>query len=91
MRASGRGGALSGYCGALSSIAGSGGASETAFASMRLGSSQMTPQYCRFGRSGDEAEARGGHGAGLARHGVGKALALERGRQAHFTASKKAG
>ena len=60
MRASGRGGALSGYCGALSSIAGSGGASETAFASMRLGSSQMTPQYCRFGRSGDEGEAQPG-------------------------------
>ncbi|MCF6112857.1 hypothetical protein [Mesorhizobium muleiense] len=46
---------------------------------------------CELGRSGDEAEARGGHGAGLARHCVGKALALERGRQAHFTASKKAG
>ncbi|CAH2408727.1 hypothetical protein MES5069_70345 [Mesorhizobium escarrei] len=46
---------------------------------------------CELGRSGDEAEARGGHGAGLARHGVGKALALERGRQVHFTASKKAG
>ncbi|WP_198032679.1 hypothetical protein [Mesorhizobium sp. WSM2561] len=46
---------------------------------------------CELGRSGDEAEACGGHGAGLARHGVGKALALERGRQAHFTASKKAG
>ncbi|CCV14517.1 hypothetical protein [Mesorhizobium sp. STM 4661] len=41
--------------------------------------------------SGDEAEARGSHGAGLAGHGIGKALALERGRQVHFTASEKAG
>ncbi|WP_167391499.1 hypothetical protein [Mesorhizobium temperatum] len=46
---------------------------------------------CELVRSGDEAEAGGGHGAGLARHGVGKALALERGRQVHFTAGKKAG
>ncbi|WP_292500239.1 hypothetical protein [Mesorhizobium sp.] len=42
-------------------------------------------------RSGDETKTRGGHGAGLAGHGVGKALALERGRQVHFTASEKAG
>jgi hypothetical protein len=46
---------------------------------------------CELGRSGDEAEARSGHGAGLAGHGFGKALALERGRQVHFTAKKKAG
>ncbi|UVC18769.1 hypothetical protein [Mesorhizobium onobrychidis] len=45
---------------------------------------------CELVRSGDEAEARGGHGAGLARHSVGKALALERGGQVHFTASEKA-
>ncbi|WP_287113961.1 hypothetical protein [Mesorhizobium sp.] len=46
---------------------------------------------CELVRSGDEAEACGGHGAGLAGHGVGKALALERGRQVHFSARKKAG
>jgi hypothetical protein len=42
-------------------------------------------------RSGDETEACGGHGAGLAGHGVGKALALERGRQVHFATGEKAG
>jgi hypothetical protein len=41
--------------------------------------------------SGDEAEPRGSHGAGLAGHGLGQALALESGRQVHFTAGKKAG
>jgi len=41
--------------------------------------------------SSDEAEARGSHGAGLAGHGVRKALALERGRQVHFTAGEEAG
>ncbi|WP_292513335.1 hypothetical protein [Mesorhizobium sp.] len=46
---------------------------------------------CELVRSGDEAEACSGHSTGLARHGVGKALALERGRQVHFTARKKAG
>ena len=46
---------------------------------------------CELVRSGDEAEARGSHGAGLAGHGVGKALALKRGRQVHFTAGEEAG
>jgi hypothetical protein len=46
---------------------------------------------CGLVRSGDEAKTRGGHGACLARHRVGKALALERGRQVHFTAGEKAG
>ena len=41
--------------------------------------------------SGDEAEARCIHGAGLAGHGVGKALALKSGRQVHFAAGKEAG
>jgi hypothetical protein len=41
--------------------------------------------------SGDEAEPRRGHGAGLAGHGVGEALALESGRQVHFAAGKEAG
>jgi hypothetical protein len=41
--------------------------------------------------SGDEAEAHRIHGAGLAGHGVGKALALESGRQVHFAAGEKAG
>ena len=40
--------------------------------------------------SGDETEARGSHGAGLAGHGVGKALALKRGRQVHFAAGEEA-
>jgi hypothetical protein len=40
--------------------------------------------------SGDEAEARGCHGAGLAGHGVGKALALESGGQVHFAAGEEA-
>ncbi|MGX9145108.1 hypothetical protein [Mesorhizobium sp. 128a] len=43
------------------------------------------------GISGDEAEAHRIHGAGLAGHGVGKALALESGRQVHFAAGKEAG
>ncbi|CCV07563.1 hypothetical protein MESS2_600019 [Mesorhizobium metallidurans STM 2683] len=42
-------------------------------------------------KSGDEAEARRIHGTGLAGHGVGKALALERGGQVHFTAGEEAG
>jgi hypothetical protein len=46
---------------------------------------------CELAGSGDEAEARGGHGAGLAGHGVGKALALESGRQVHLAAGKEAG
>lgn len=43
------------------------------------------------GISGDEAEARRIHGAGLARHGLGKALALESGRQVHLAAGEEAG
>ena len=41
--------------------------------------------------SGDEAEAGGVHGAGLARHGVGKTLTLESGGQVHFAAGEEAG
>ncbi|MDX8521880.1 hypothetical protein [Mesorhizobium dulcispinae] len=41
--------------------------------------------------SGNEAEASGGHGAGLTGHGLGKALTLESGRQVHFAAGEKAG
>jgi hypothetical protein len=41
--------------------------------------------------SGDEAEAGGIHGAGLAGHGVGKTLTLESGGQVHFAAGKEAG
>ena len=41
--------------------------------------------------SGDEAETRGSHGAGLAGHGVGKGLALESGSQVHFAAGEEAG
>ncbi|MET3579545.1 hypothetical protein ABID19_002576 [Mesorhizobium robiniae] len=40
---------------------------------------------------GDETEARRIHGAGLAGHGVGKALALERSCQVHFATGKEAG
>ncbi len=40
--------------------------------------------------SGDEAEARRIHGAGLAGHGVGEALTLESGGQVHFAAGKEA-
>lgn len=40
--------------------------------------------------SGDETEAGSGHRAGLAGHGPSEALALERGRQVHFTTRKKA-
>ena len=36
--------------------AASGGANDTAFASMRCGSSRMTVTYCRFGRSGDDGD-----------------------------------
>lgn len=55
----------------------------------RRSSDRLLPP--RFAVSGDKAEARGSHGAGLARHGVGQALALERGRQVHFAAGKEAG
>ncbi|MDX8492861.1 hypothetical protein RFN29_14880 [Mesorhizobium sp. VK22B] len=41
--------------------------------------------------SGNEAEASGGHGAGLAGHGLGKTLTLESGRQVHFAAGEQAG
>ena len=41
--------------------------------------------------SGDEAEARRSHRAGLAGHGVGEALTLESGGQVHFAAGKEAG
>ena len=41
--------------------------------------------------SGNEAEAGGIHGAGLAGHGVGKTLTLESGRQVHFAAGEEAG
>ncbi|MER8432647.1 hypothetical protein [Mesorhizobium caraganae] len=41
--------------------------------------------------SGDEAKAHRVHSAGLAGHGVGKALALESGGQVHFAAGEKAG
>jgi hypothetical protein len=41
--------------------------------------------------SGDEAEARRSHGAGLAGHCVGKALALKGGGQVHFAAGEEAG
>ncbi|WP_181183013.1 hypothetical protein [Mesorhizobium sp. B3-2-1] len=41
--------------------------------------------------SGDEAETRGSHGAGLARHGLGKALTLESRGQVHFAACEEAG
>jgi hypothetical protein len=41
--------------------------------------------------SGDEAEAGGIHGAGLAGHGVGKALTFEGSRQVHFAAGEEAG
>jgi hypothetical protein len=40
--------------------------------------------------SGDETEARRSHGAGLAGHGVGKALTLESGGQVHFAAGEEA-
>jgi len=66
----------------------------------RLGQTEAALQStCHSGRercavvviSGDEAEAHRIHGAGLAGHGVGKALALESGRQVHFAAGKEAG
>ncbi|MEW6633769.1 MAG: hypothetical protein AB1440_23095 [Pseudomonadota bacterium] len=41
--------------------------------------------------SGDKAKAGGGHGAGLAGHGLGKALTLQSGGQVHFAAGEKAG
>lgn len=41
--------------------------------------------------SGDEAEARRSHGAGLARHGLGEALTLESRGQVHFAAGEEAG
>ncbi|CDX26054.1 hypothetical protein MPL3356_60216 [Mesorhizobium plurifarium] len=40
---------------------------------------------------GDKAETSGGHGAGLARHGLGEALTLQSGRQVHFAAGEQAG
>jgi hypothetical protein len=40
----------------------------------------------RLDRSGDEAETRCRHGAGLAGHRAVEALTLERGRQVHFAA-----
>ncbi|MCZ8545892.1 hypothetical protein OOJ09_17015 [Mesorhizobium qingshengii] len=46
---------------------------------------------CLEKSSGDEAEAGRGHRAGLAGHGVGKALTLESGGQVHFAAGKEAG
>ncbi|WP_197031498.1 hypothetical protein [Mesorhizobium ciceri] len=45
---------------------------------------------CRLKSSGDEAEARRIHGAGLAGHGVGKTLTLKSGGQVHFAAGKEA-
>ena len=41
--------------------------------------------------SGDEAEARRSHRAGLAGQGVGEALTLESGGQVHFAAGEEAG
>ncbi|CDX59108.1 hypothetical protein MPL3365_30468 [Mesorhizobium plurifarium] len=41
--------------------------------------------------SGDKAETGGGHGAGLARHGLSEALTLQSGRQVHFAAGEQAG
>ncbi|WP_168247759.1 MULTISPECIES: hypothetical protein [unclassified Mesorhizobium] len=41
--------------------------------------------------SGNETEAGGSHGAGLAGHGLGEALTLEGGRQVHFAAREQAG
>ena len=41
--------------------------------------------------SGDEAEARRSHRAGLAGQGVGKAVTLESGGQVHFAAGEEAG
>ena len=46
---------------------------------------------CLGESSGDEAEARRSHRAGLAGHGVGEALTLESGGQVHFAAGKEAG
>ncbi|CDX51892.1 hypothetical protein MPL1032_140141 [Mesorhizobium plurifarium] len=39
----------------------------------------------------DKAETGSGHGAGLARHGLGEALTLQSGRQVHFAAGEQAG
>ncbi|MDG4851762.1 MULTISPECIES: hypothetical protein [unclassified Mesorhizobium] len=41
--------------------------------------------------SGNEAEASGSHGAGLAGHGLGKTLTLKSGRQVHFATGEQAG
>ncbi|WP_181175781.1 hypothetical protein [Mesorhizobium sp. B2-3-4] len=48
-------------------------------------------ERCLKKSSGDEAEARGSHGAGLARHGLGKALTLESRGQVHLAAGEEAG
>jgi hypothetical protein len=46
---------------------------------------------CLEKSSGDEAEARRSHRAGLAGHGVGEALTLESCGQVHFAAGEEAG
>ncbi|MER9299138.1 hypothetical protein NKI38_21965 [Mesorhizobium sp. M0621] len=63
----------------------------------RLDWSEAALQFQSSGRdalplksSGDEAEARRIHGAGLAGHGVGETLTLESGGQVHFAAGEEA-
>jgi len=60
-------------------------------AALRPTSKRRQGSAARKSLSGDETEARRSHGAGLAGHGLGKALALERGRQVHFATGEKAG